>query len=285
MSTQETRSVLFLSLTWEGHRVRMAGTPERPEWIAKDVCRVLHIHNASDALIKAGVRADEKGIARIYTPGGPQDVTTILESGLWKLVIASRKPSAQHFKHWLASEVLPSIRRHGCYPPPAEQTFIALPDLDDPTALRGLCLALTERRLADQALIAELKPKAESHDRLQAARGAVCLMTAGRILGRQPRKLIELLEAEQILVRCDRGKLLPAHSYRLEGYFVVREKIVDRDSYPQTLVTNRGLQWLAKRYPATDKPGDERGALPCREGRPYLTTVGVGSAGGLPVGR
>jgi prophage antirepressor-like protein len=120
---------LNLTLTFDGHRVRMVGTPERPEWVAKDVCRVLRLHNTSQALTDAGVAPEEKGISQADTPGGPQAVSTVTEPGLWKLVMASRKPSAQRFKHWLATDVLPCIRQHGCYPPPTEASSRELPGL------------------------------------------------------------------------------------------------------------------------------------------------------------
>ncbi|ADD73779.1 BRO-F [Lymantria xylina nucleopolyhedrovirus] len=39
----------------------------------------------------------------------------INESGLYSLILRSKKPEAQHFKHWVTSEVLPSIKKTGKY--------------------------------------------------------------------------------------------------------------------------------------------------------------------------
>jgi len=251
--------MLSLALTWEGHRVRMAGTPEAPEWVAKDVCRVLGLttHNAGQ-----GIPENEKGHCAIVTPGGEQTAVTVLQSGLYRLITRSRRPAAQRFQSWLFGTVLPSIRKHGCYPPPAERPAVALPNLRDIHQLAAVALQLTEIVAEKDQRIAELEPKAEAHDRLQASDGAVSLQTAGRILGRQPRKLIETLEISGALVRSDRGRLLPAARFREVGYFVVREFVVRAESaededkaYPQTLVTPAGLQWLARRFPSTDRPG------------------------------
>lgn len=112
---------LSLEITFEGRRVRMVGTPERPEWVAKDVCRVLGLttHNAGQ-----GVPDDEKGHCAVVTLGGPQEVTTVREPGLYRLISRSRKPSAQRFQQWLFGKVLPCIRRFGCYPEPAEQPVL-----------------------------------------------------------------------------------------------------------------------------------------------------------------
>lgn len=51
----------------------------------------------------------------IHTLGGKQEVTTINESGLYSLILTSRKPEAKAFKKWITSEVLPSIRKSGQY--------------------------------------------------------------------------------------------------------------------------------------------------------------------------
>lgn len=50
----------------------------------------------------------------------------LTESGVYKLVFKSRKPSAEKFADWVADEVLPSIRKHGMY---AVDDLINNPDL------------------------------------------------------------------------------------------------------------------------------------------------------------
>lgn len=39
----------------------------------------------------------------------------INESGLYGLIFSSKMPKARQFKHWVTSEILPSIRKHGIY--------------------------------------------------------------------------------------------------------------------------------------------------------------------------
>jgi prophage antirepressor-like protein len=251
---------LLANLVFDGHRVRVVGSLEHPQIVAKDVCRLLQIHNTCDALQNAGVTAEEKGVIQIDTLGGPQTVTTVNEAGLWKLVLVSRKRGpAMQFKHWLATEVIPSLRKHGCYPPPDVPIAAHAIDLDDPSCLRALVATLAERRLSDQAKIAELTPKAEGYDRLSNAGGDVCLMDAGRILGRAPGLFVKQLRRDGVLFRSPGGDLEPHSDYRERGYFNVCAVIVGVDiegktkTKPQTRVTPRGLQWLAIRYPATDR--------------------------------
>ncbi len=96
---------------FEGQQVRCVGTAENPEWVAQDVCNVLSIKNARDAL--ADFDLDEKGVAIVYTPGGEQEMLTVMQPGLYRLVFKSRKPIAQRFKRWVFHEVIPSIRKTG----------------------------------------------------------------------------------------------------------------------------------------------------------------------------
>lgn len=82
-------------------------------FVAGDVCKALGIRNVSDALSR--LDDDEKGVGNTDTLGGRQQVATINESGLYSLIFSSRKEGAKHFKKWVTSVVIPSIRRHGGY--------------------------------------------------------------------------------------------------------------------------------------------------------------------------
>ncbi|MBD2473148.1 BRO family protein [Nostoc sp. FACHB-145] len=110
---------------FESQEVRFVGTPENPEWVAADVCAILEIKNVSDAL--TSFDQDEKGIANVYTPGDDnpkgQEMLTVTEPGLYRLIFKSRKPVAKRFQRWVFHEVLPSLRRTGSYsiPKPDQQ--------------------------------------------------------------------------------------------------------------------------------------------------------------------
>ena len=85
-----------------------------PWFVAKDVCAVLELNNVSQALTR--LDGDEKSSITLNdgTPGSPNK-SIVSESGLYALVLASRKPEAHEFKRWVTHEVLPSIRKHGGY--------------------------------------------------------------------------------------------------------------------------------------------------------------------------
>ena len=86
----------------------------KPWFVGKDVAAALGYTNSRDA-IATHVFADDKGVESIDTLGGRQKMTIINESGLYALVFGSRLKIAKDFKHWVTSEVLPSIRKNGAY--------------------------------------------------------------------------------------------------------------------------------------------------------------------------
>ena len=94
-------------------KIRVIMRCAEPWFVAKDACDCLEIVNASQAC--QTLDEDEKGIYKVYTLGGSQDMMLISESGLYTLVMRSNKPEAKVFRKWVTSEVLPSIRKTGGY--------------------------------------------------------------------------------------------------------------------------------------------------------------------------
>lgn len=89
-------------------------------FVGKDVAMALGYSNARDAISK---RCDDedKGVAKCDTLGGKQELVVINESGLYALIFGSKLESAKRFKHWVTSEVLPTIRKTGSYQKPLSQ--------------------------------------------------------------------------------------------------------------------------------------------------------------------
>ena len=84
-----------------------------PWFVAQDVMKILDIKHQGSALKK--VKEQHRGISKLSTLGGTQTFTTVSESGLYKLIFASRKKESDAFQEWVTSEVLPSIRKTGSY--------------------------------------------------------------------------------------------------------------------------------------------------------------------------
>ena len=99
---------------FKGNQVRTVIINHEPYFIGKDVAKILGYSRTADA-IRKHVDSEDKGVAKMETPGGNQDLQVINESGLYSLVLSSKLPSAKKFKRWITREVLPSIRKHGAY--------------------------------------------------------------------------------------------------------------------------------------------------------------------------
>lgn len=231
---------------FEDQPVRITDRDGQPWFVAADVCDILGISKHRDAVGR--LDDDERGLVTMDTPGGPQQVTAINESGLYKLVFRSRKPSAKRLTKWVTGEVLPSIRRTGGYGAPSASI-----DLNDPATLHRLLLDHTGRVLASEERLAELEPKAAALDRLTDATGSLCITDAAKALGVPPRRLFAWLEANQWTYRrSDGGHWVAFQSQlgtgRLEHKgmtIAVRgrpDKLVE-----QVLVTPKGLAALAAR--------------------------------------
>jgi prophage antirepressor-like protein len=105
---------------FNGAEIRTTTRDGAPWFVAADVCRVLDLSNPRKAV--SGLDDDEK-LTVTNSDGragqGAQSLNIINESGLYSLVLRSRKPEAKAFKKWVTSEVLPQIRNAGYYVDPA----------------------------------------------------------------------------------------------------------------------------------------------------------------------
>jgi prophage antirepressor-like protein len=90
------------------------GEDTEPWFVAKDVCGVLGIKYTHIAI---GYLDEDEWITSPDTDvkGGIQDKFIVNESGMYSLILRSRKPEAKKCRKWVTSEVLPIIRKHGIY--------------------------------------------------------------------------------------------------------------------------------------------------------------------------
>ena len=97
--------------------VRSLTIDGEPWFVAADVCSALGHSNTTMAMER--LDDDEKAKFNLGLTGG--ETNCVNESGLYSLVLGSRKPEAKRFKKWLTSEVLPTIRKTGAYIGPDAQ--------------------------------------------------------------------------------------------------------------------------------------------------------------------
>ena len=116
MSQSIATSVAPVSFSFENHTIRTVSKNGEAWFVAEDVCSVLGLKNPSMAL--KALDDDERSkfnLGRSDIHGGGGEANIINESGLYALILRSRKPEAKRFRKWVTSEVLPAIRRTGAY--------------------------------------------------------------------------------------------------------------------------------------------------------------------------
>jgi prophage antirepressor-like protein len=122
----------IVAFDFESHNVRVVlGQDGEPMFVAADLLSTLNL----DRKALERLDDDEKGVSSIHTPGGQQEMTVVNESGLFNLVLGSRKPEAKRFKRWVTHEVLPSIRKTGSYAVPGSVTALPVPTQDRVTTI------------------------------------------------------------------------------------------------------------------------------------------------------
>lgn len=78
------------------------------------VANLLGYANATEA-IKRHCKTEGVAFHEVPTTSGVQNKKFINEPNLYRLIVKSKLPQAEHFEKWVFEEVLPSIRKHGAY--------------------------------------------------------------------------------------------------------------------------------------------------------------------------
>ena len=99
--------------SFKGTNVQTITINNAPWFVAKEIAAILGYENSRTMTRR--LDDDEKGVQKLHTPGGEQEMTIINESGLYSAILGSTKPDAKAFKRWVTCEVLPSIRKTGTY--------------------------------------------------------------------------------------------------------------------------------------------------------------------------
>ena len=99
-------------------QIRTMAINGEPWFVGKDVADILGYKNGSRD-INAHVEDEDRRIIKstetVSLDIPSRGVILINESGLYSLILSSKMPNAKKFKHWVTSEVLPSIRGNGAY--------------------------------------------------------------------------------------------------------------------------------------------------------------------------
>lgn len=225
--------------------VRVIEREGEPWFVAADVCKALEISNSRDALSR--IDEDEKGVASTDTLGGKQDMTIVNESGLYSLVLGSRKPEAKQFKRWVTHDVIPSIRKHGAYmTPDTLENMISSPEF----GIR-LLTALKDEREKSARLAAQIesdRPKIDYYNTILQCKDAIPISVIAKDYGMSAAQMNKRLNELGIQYK-QGGVWLLYQKYADQGYtnsstFYFINEDGDKHSKVHTRWTQKGRLFL-----------------------------------------
>lgn len=213
-----------------------------PWFVAMDVCRALEINNGRMAC--ARLDEDEKGVSLIDTLGGIQNLTIVNESGLYSLILGSRKPEAKEFKRWVTHDVLPSIRKNGAYI--AGQDELSQEELFAKAIIAAQkVIEEREKRIAGLATqVAELLPKASYCDTVLKTRNPITVTQIAKDYGMSAIRFNKLLKDLKIQYRSGDCWVL-CQKYANNGYTKTSTiSLDDQSAVIHTYWTQKGRLFL-----------------------------------------
>lgn len=223
----------------------------QPWFVGKDIADALGYSKSRNAI--ANHVDDEDKTTALIQGGGSNYKTTVViinESGLYSLILSSKLETAKRFKHWVTSEILPTIRRTGGYVG-NEDMFVEsyLPFADD--AVKNLfrlnlmtIRQLNEKIRRDEPLVQFANQVADTENVIDIGRMAKLANEENIRIGRNT--LFRWLKGRKILM----SNNIPYQQFIDRGYFVVKESVYEQNgmqkTYQQTYVTGKGQQYIIR---------------------------------------
>ena len=213
-------------------RVRTTQDTDGTVWfVARDVAEALE-YSYWQPNIVGNVPEMWKGIKRINTPGGEQDMICLTEQGLYFFLGRSDKKKALPYQMWIAGEVVPSIRKHGAYlTPQLQDELIANPDL-----LIRLAQELKAEREKVQALQEQAaidRPNVIFADAVDTSKESILIGNLAKILKQNgvnigQNRLFTWLRENGYLMNCKGERWnFPTQSSVERGLFEVKTRVIN----------------------------------------------------------
>lgn len=203
--------------SFKGQQVRTVTINEEPYFVGRDIADILGYKKPENAIANH-VDDEDKTTTLIQGTGSNYKSKTVVinESGLYSLILGSKLPQAKDFKHWVTSEVLPTIRKHGAYMTPAKIEEV----LTDPDTIIQLATQLKqerEGRLIAEQKVNELTPKATYYDKVLADKSLVTITQIAKDYGMSGRAMNRKLHELKVIYKQGQTWLLYA-KYQKTGW-------------------------------------------------------------------
>ena len=208
---------------------------------AKDVCNALGYKKPLLAIAQHVEKDEAAKHSLTDSLGRKQQAIFINESGLYALILSSKLDSAKRFKHWVTSEVLPSIRKQGGY-------IVARPDETDEEVLARALEIMQASLVRRDEEIARLKPRADYADLVLDSIDCITTTQLAKELGMTAQELNRLL-CEMHIQYWQSGQYMLYAEYARQGLAKSRTHkrtfkhgIVSTDTY--LVWTERGRDFI-----------------------------------------
>lgn len=241
---------------FNGQQVRTVTINDEAYFVGKDVAKILRYSNTQRS-VNAHVDSEDKRGYQISTPYGTQEMTVINESGLYSLILSSKMPQAKEFKHWITSEVLPAIRKHGAYMTP--QTIEKA--LLNPDTIINLATQLKreqEQRKQLQAENEQMKPKALFADAVSTSNSSILIGQLAKILRQNgvnigQNRLFAWMRKNGYLGTRGSNRNVPTQRSMELGLFKTKETVINHSDGHTTVnittkVTGKGQQYFINKF-------------------------------------
>ena len=236
--------------------VRALEIDGEPYFVGKDVAVALGYKEPQKA-VRERVAPEDRGVSKMDTPGGKQEMAIINESGLYSLILSSKLPSAKAFKRWITAEVLPVIRKTGGYVNDTKQ-FVDYYFADCNTYGReAITLMLNEtKRMANQ--LKAQAPKVLFAEAVESSKTSIPVGDLAKLIKQNgvdigQNRLFSWLRMNDYLIKSGDRKNMPTQKSMDLGLFEVKistfyrpDGTVDISKTPK--VTGKGQTYLINKF-------------------------------------
>lgn len=258
-------------------QVRTLTINGEPYFVGKDVAEALGYTNTKKAIGDHVDEEDKRIIQRSHfvtlENNLPKEVfsvnfvnaiipnrglTVINESGVYALVFGSKLPNAKKFKHWVTSEVLPLIRKHGAYMT-SETLEKALYNPDFLIKLATELKTEKEKRQALEIQAEENKPKVLFADAVSTSQTSILVGDLAKIIKQNgvdigANRLLAWFRDNGYLIKRKGSDYNMPTQYSMElGLFEVKETVITHSDGHTSIsktpkVTGKGQQYFVNKF-------------------------------------
>lgn len=238
---------------FHGQQVRTVTIDAEAYFVGRDITSILLYSNGPKA-IRDHVDKEDKLTERIVLAGQHREVTLINESGLYSLILSSKMPQAKEFKHWVTSEVLPAIRKHGAYMTD-EKAFNVIHNAN---GLADLLQQAADQLKAKDVQIAEMKPKALFADAVSTSNTSILIGQLAKIMKQNgvnigQNRLFTWMRENGYLGKRGQNYNRPTQMAMNMGLLEVKERTVNNPDGSvritfTTMVTGKGQQYFINKF-------------------------------------